>query len=463
MTPRRRLANPLLAVVIALGLGACELNPPDPTSTPQTSTTTPVASQEGFGTPSATPHTSAPPVVFRPSPGPARSRWERIQPEEPLPAHRAYRLAGDELWGLVRDDGVEMFFGGGPFLFTTPEIETTLLLGTSAEHEPNGETVTVDLATGDVTQVLPFGVRSAAWQASGVIRFVLDHPVRRDGETLLLPGVWLLDLARFSLTPVVETTGTFRFPLPERLPDATYHPGATAVLVRPQGLADRFSVVLVDETVGSERVMDDFVQRDSWSLAPDAAWLGYVTAQNELRVMDLRTGEVRPLGVSVPRGRPMWSPDSRYLADAYQWYEGYQAVVFDVLSAFSVPLGSTASRIGPIEGGWPLEWHPSEPRLLMFGDFCLPNGTWLDLLDASTGELRRLDPGVAGAWAARWSPDGTMIAVAAPELPIRLIDATGSVIPTPALERIEDLQVFAWMAGGEWLVLGDMPGSGRCY
>lgn len=462
MSPRR-LHPILLSVALTVVLGACDLNPPDSTPSPATATAMPGASPDANGTPSATPPASATPVAFRPAPGPSFTRWKRIEAGDPLPAHRAYRLATDELWGLVRDDGVEMFFGGGPFLFLVPDAETSMLLGTAAEHEPAGEMVTVDLATGEVTQVLPFGVNRAVWRAPGVVWFVLDHPVRRDGEVLLPPGAWLLDLAASSLTPEVGPTDTARFSLPEPLPDATYHPGATAVLVRPQGLVDRFSVVLVDEPAGSERVMDEFVQRDSWILAPDGAWLAYVTAQNELRVMDFRSGEVRPLGVSVPRGRPMWSPDSRYLADAYQWYEGYQAVVFDVPAAFEVPPGSPLPRIGPIEGGWPLEWHPSEPRLLMFGDFCLPDGTWLDLLDATTGEVRRLKPDIAGAWAVRWSPDGTMIAVAAPGLPIALIDAAGSVLPTPALDRVDDLQIFSWMAGGAWLVLGEMPGRGRCY
>ncbi|MDA1239630.1 MAG: hypothetical protein DWG83_01805 [Chloroflexi bacterium] len=275
MSPRRLLARPLLVVtVFALSVGACNLSPPDPTATPPaTATAASGPSPEATATASATPIASATPVAFRPAPSPALARWERIEVDGPLPSHRAYHLATNEIWGLVRDDGVEMSFGGGPFLFFGPDAETRVLLGTTAEHESSGETVTVDLATGEVVQVLPFGVNRATWQVPGVVRFVLDYPVREAGQMLLPAGAWLLDLATSLLTPEVETPWTLRFALPQPLPDATYHPGATAVLLRPTEGVATGTLALVDENSGTERVMERAVSTWSPTVSPDGHWL----------------------------------------------------------------------------------------------------------------------------------------------------------------------------------------------
>lgn len=482
---RRRAATTALLLLLALVAAACD---DDPQPAADTATGADVALPAA--TPAPDPNDPAPSfpyvdagwafnepgdVVVIPR-GESSATWApfdlgRGDPlSPPFVWGRLYHPASDRFWRLTGPEGHPYSVTplGGDQLIGVTEAALT------GPQPAVRETVLLDLASGEVTQLLPFPV-AVRWDGLGGFAAgaeppgILDIEVR-DIERLaddrrVRVGEYRYDLGSGALTYLGPDWYKLehRYEFAEPLPDASYHPGATALVRRPiapdaerllgQGL---FSLSLVDEAAGTERLMVEAASRAA--LSPDGRWLAVVDRLRGLRLVELRgIGGEHSLTMDG-YWAPVWSPDGRFLFAQHSLLGREIVAIWDTTRIDE----SSGARLGPLTDVAFADWHPDGTEVLVFNAACEPGGYTLERLDPVTGERTPLPFDIPAVWLARWSPDGSRIALSAAHVPIGLFDpVSGARLRAPALDALEQVQGGEWTADGEWLLLHDLHAE-RC-
>jgi len=401
---------------------------------------------------------------------PVHGRWEQVDaatPVEEWPPFRLYHRATDTLWAVRDEENRSYWLLPLPY---TDQHTDQLIATTEGLIGDGQETVLVDLTSGEVAQLLPFAVRpyNLDTTTEGQMEFELAQPVGAAMANSLPGGRYRYDLATRVLTYLDRTSlgprSIIRYELAQPLPDSSYWPGATRAELQLDADRGMYALSFVNEQTGESRQMEAAMH--SAVRSPNGRWLAYITATSELRLLELGgVGDTLVLGPPANWGYPTWSPDSGHVASGYQLFDGHDSVFWKLPDELTQEILATRTlpRIGPIDDAAFAGWRRDAPEALLLGDYCLPGGIHLDRLDLETGMVIRIPTAVTGFWSHEWSPDGSAIAVAAPELPAGLLDpVSGALLAAPTLTLIETLQSYRWSASGEWLLLSDIPGRDRC-
>jgi Tol biopolymer transport system component len=87
------------------------------------------------------------------------------------------------------------------------------------------------------------------------------------------------------------------------------------------------------------------------AVSPDGKWLAYVGAtRREIRLLDLQTGESRPLVSERDVGEPVFSPDSKYLAYVSGAGGAIRTAVWGSLRKIPIAGGASTALVGGITG-----------------------------------------------------------------------------------------------------------------
>ena len=382
--------------------------------------------------------------------GPAGARWQATSAaafNRGNAVPRFYDVDRDEVWAVIGQSD--------QYYQTTFASDGDRLIAWTLSGADD-ETVLVDMASGTVTQILPFASELAApWTDPEKIQLRVGarESISPSGADLL-PGIYELDLGQQTLTFLSPTElRGLRDAVPSPSP---WLPEATEVVVRPVD-DGTYELALVNPETGAERVLRPAVT--VWAREPRGTRLAVVTAQNKLIVYDFERALNPSLGVPAAWSFPRWAPDGRHLAITFQGFDGFESVIYDVSD---IVMGDHP-RIGPLERTVFADWSPDGRDALLLTRNCERNGFTLERIDLESGEKRLLDTPVRGFWNYRWSPRGATIAVAAPDLSLGLIDVeSGAIVPTPALDDLERLQELQWSATGRWLKFSQEQGRDRC-
>ena len=372
---------------------------------------------------------------------------------------KLYRVDSDELWTVVDAEGI-------PYALRF-DTDTDRGIGTAARagwSQP-GETVLVDLETGEVTELLPYPAGVVSWsEPQRVVLQLLSTRDRAGVASDLVLGIYELDLVTQVLTLMSRESNYREIDDEASVPAESVLP-AGAVLERRLLLDEGWWVLVVrDEPAGTEEVVAERLQAISW--APDGWLAALASTDGKLRLFDVQSAEVRELGAFGPLADLRWSTTGRYLV-----MESYLAVDTPERSVTVFDLGDLGRVrvLGPFNQATFADWgvgaEPSE--VLLLGEYCQTAGFWLDRLDLMTGELTRLETEAGGFWVHDWSPRGDWIAVSSWDVAggFALVDAvTGVRAGRPELDAmVTSMQDVVWSASGDWIALGEIGGRDRCW
>lgn len=387
-------------------------------------------------------------------------RWEpydatRVSEANAWAWQKVYAVDRDELWTTVGP-------GDRPYrLALSPDDDRGVGAVNDSYANRDLPTVLVDLASGEVRDLFPFPVEVRHWIGLDQIVIKISQgaaaPPRSVGWTA---GIYELDLAK-AIATLISTARYYRPEVPVPAGSALAA-GVIEWRVNPE--AGSSALVLRDDDAGTERIVADELGNVSW--APDWQYAVLVGREGELSVLDPSRAEVFGLD-ALGLGRPhtiTWSPDGRYFVP--ERTDPTIIVDTDGLDAsFSV---EALRLVGPFEAAIFADWGPGAlpGEALLLGEYCAPDGFWLDRVNLETGDVRRIPTAEAEFWVYDWSPRGDLVAVSSWKVDtgFTLVDAvTGERQSRPNLEAtVTTMQDVQWSASGQWIALQQISGRDRC-
>ena len=214
------------------------------------------------------------------------------------------------------------------------------------------------------------------------------------------------------------------------------------------------SVVLAASAVALGNQDDSTRSRDvaDAQISPDGSVVLFSRAGVIWRVAFSGGDPQQVTAAEAVSGRPRWSPDARQIAFLHS-----PSPEVGPLRIFIMPAnGGVARAITPASiAVTAFEWSPSGRRIAFVSRATDP-ALWV--VDADGGGLRRLRPGVTGAFA--WAPDDSAIArvVGAPwleRLPAEIIGLEGNPAPRPLAREVHPR--ISWSRDGTIVLMAQRP------